>query len=149
MSLCGLLRSGVCGVVIAIICCSCNINPNSVAVADVSRSGWVEQIDLVYDNQDTSALYDMGVVLRLSSGFQAKMLQLNMVIVTPDSLRYEERVALPVTVGQWHKEAESKEIVLPYRQNVHLARQGVYGVSITPEGSVVGVEAAGVIFEKR
>jgi hypothetical protein len=118
-------------------------------MADVNRNGWSEQVDVCYDNRDTSSLYDMSIALRVGNRFQAKELPLHVVFVTPDSLRYEERVVLPVKAAPLQDDSRRVEILVPYRRDVRLASSGIYGVSITPECSVVGIEAIGVVFENR
>ena len=77
-------------VVIVATCWGCGVSPLVVSMADVNRNGWSEQVDVCYDNRDTSSLYDMSIALRVGNRFQAKELPLHVVFVTPDSLRYEE-----------------------------------------------------------
>ena len=136
-------------VVIVATCWGCGVSPVVVSMADVNRNGWSEQVDVCYDNHDTSSLYDMSIALRVGNRFQAKELPLHVVFVTPDSLRYEERVVLPVKAAPLQGDSRRVEILVPYRRDVRLASRGIYGVSITPECSVVGIEAIGVVFENR
>ena len=134
-------------IIIAVVFCGCSLTQPRVAMGDVSRSGWSEQIDVVYNNRDTSSLCDMNVALRLGVDFASKQLPLHIVIVTPDSLRYEESVVLPVDVELDENRLGSVEVTVPYRKNVHLDRVGRYGLSITPECDIVGIEAVGIMFD--
>ena len=63
--------------------------------------------------------------------------------LTPDSLRFEECVCLHIPDTE-HPAALVREAVIPYRQRVCLAREGVYRFSVTPLRTVRGVEAAGI-----
>ena len=134
-------------IIIAVVFCGCSLTQPRVAMDDVSRSGWSEQIDVVYNNQDTTSLCDMNVALRLGHGFSSEQLPLHIVIVTPDSLRYEESVTLPIDVELGEDNLGSVEAIVPYRKNVHLDRMGLYGFSITPEREIVGIEAVGIMFD--
>lgn len=127
----------------------CRMAECNVVMADVDIDDWSDEATISYINQEDATYYDLNITLHVNRRFKAHELELEITTMTPDSLRYSERVTLPVNVTWDNPSVATCDVELPYRQNVHLRRKGVYNMVITPQQSVVGVEAAGVNFQKK
>ena len=102
-----------------------------------------------YTNNDTEHNYDLSLVLHINRRFTAKQLDVEIVTMTPDSLRYGERVSLPVNFKWESPTTPMTDVAIPYREDVHLRCKGEYKVTITPLNDVVGVAAAGINFQPQ
>lgn len=127
----------------------CRMAECNVVMADVDIDDWSDETTISYINQEDATDYDLNITLHVNRRFEAHELELEITTMTPDSLRYSERVTLPVNVTWDNPSVATCDVELPYRQNVHLRSKGVYNMVITPQQSVVGVEAAGVNFQKK
>ena len=90
---------------------------------------------------------DMSVMLHINRSFKAEEVELQITMLTPDSLRYTEQVTLPVKLYDKHGAMAAIDVELPYRQNVELRRKGAYIWQITPVEEITGVEAVGISFQ--
>ena len=129
-------------------CVACGMDPCRVAMTDVDSSRWDQPVTVAYENTDTTSLYDMSVVLHVSPRFDMEHISFDIEILSPDSMRMREQVALAVvdkdTVSA---DAYGKDVEAPYRRRVRLSRKGHYTVTLTPSEPVSDVEAAGVTFQ--
>lgn len=124
----------------------CRMVECNVKVVDVDTRLWSEKATVTFVNGDTTSMRDMNVMLHVNRTFEAERVQLEIGMLTPDSLRYCERVTLPVDI-EWGVNQQYIDVELPYRRNVHLAHEGEYIISLTPVTAVSGVEAAGINFQ--
>ena len=127
----------------------CRTTECSVVMEDVDINGWSDEINLSYTNNDTTNNYDLSLVLHVNRRFTAKQLDVEIVTMTPDSLRYGERVSLPVNFKWESPTTPMTDVAIPYREDVHLRCKGEYKVTITPLNDVVGVAAAGINFQPQ
>lgn len=127
----------------------CRIAECTVTMADVNIEGWDEEITVPYINKDTTVNYNLNFTLHVNRKFEATELDVEITTMTPDSLRYTERVILPVDVAWSNRTISTTDISIPYRHNVRLRRMGEYKITITPHRDVVGVEAAGINFQSQ
>lgn len=127
----------------------CRVSENNVVMADVDINDWNEEASISYTNKQTESNYDLSIMLHVNRRFKAKELELEITTMTPDSLRYSERVTLPVRFSWEQTSSATSDIDIPYRQSVTLRCEGEYKMVITPLQSVVGVEAAGVNFQMK
>lgn len=127
----------------------CRVSENNVVMADVDINDWNEEASISYTNKQTESNYDLSIMLHVNRRFKAKELELEITTMTPDSLRYSERVTLPVRFSWEQTSSATSDIDIPYRQSVTLRCEGVYKMVITPLQSIVGVEAAGVNFQMK
>ena len=127
----------------------CHVAESPVAMGDVSIDGWTEPVTVSYKNVNPDALRDLNVTLHVNRRFKAQNITLEISTFTPDSLRYQESVTLPVK-AQWpNTKATTIDIALPYRRDVRFSHEGEYTMILRPLQSVVGVEAAGINFEMK
>lgn len=119
------------------------VTPHRSAVCDVDPFAWSEAAEIAYANADTLTRYDAALFLRCNGRFTEDTLTVRVATLTPDSLRFVECVCLHIPDTE-HPAALVREAVIPYRQRVCLAREGVYRFSVTPLRTVRGVEAAGI-----
>lgn len=134
-------------VVCLAMCVACGIDQCRVAMTDVDSGSWDDTITVSYENIDTTAVYDLSVVLHVSHDFDLPELPLNIEILTPDSMRLREDVTLATAAIESSEISYSKDVEAPYRRSIRLYRQGIYTISITPREPVAGVESAGVTFQ--
>lgn len=127
----------------------CRVSENNVVMTDVDINDWNEEASISYTNKQTESNYDLSIMLHVNRRFKAKELELEITTMTPDSLRYSERVTLPVRFSWEQTSSATSDIDIPYRQSVTLRCEGVYKMVITPLQSIVGVEAAGVNFQMK
>lgn len=113
------------------------------AVCDVDPHGWSVSAEISYTNSDTLTLRDAALFLRCNERLKEDTLTVRIATITPDSLRFEESLQLeiPRTRGA---AALTREVVIPYRHHVRLARTGDYRFRITPVRTVRGIEAVGI-----
>ncbi len=127
----------------------CRMSECNVVMADVDIDNWSDETELSYVNQQTVQNYDLSLMLHVNRRFRAEQLEVEVTMLTPDSLRYSERVVLPVEFSWEDTTTPTTDIALPYRTDVNLRCEGEYKMVITPQHSVVGVEAAGINFQMK
>ena len=133
----------------ALLFTQCRISECQVVMADVDVDGWSDEITLLHINQDTTSRYTLNLALHVNRLFKAKELDVEITTMTPDSLRYTEHVTIPLN-SPWSTETEATtDIVIPYRQDVHLRCLGEYKIMLAPQQDIVGVEAAGINFQPQ
>jgi hypothetical protein len=89
----------------------------------------------------------MSVMLHINRSFKAEEVELQITMLTPDSLRYTEQVTLPIKLNDKRGAMAATDLELPYRHNVELRRKGEYVWQITPVEEIAGVEAVGISFQ--
>ena len=130
----------------AIIITACNIEPDKVVMCDVHRASWRDAATIAYDNTSIERC-DMSVMLHINRSFKAEEVELQITMLTPDSLRYTEQVTLPIKLNDKRGAMAATDLELPYRHNVELRRKGEYVWQITPVEEITGVEAVGISFQ--
>ncbi len=145
----GVLRLALMAMLAIVFLGSCGVSESVVAMGDVSLEGWVEPVNITYENSDTSSLLDMDVTLHVNRRFDASSIALEITTLTPDSLHYSESVTLPVRVHWASNRAKTTDIEIPYRRNVQFTHKGEYYISLSPLQDVAGIEAAGITFQMK
>lgn len=126
---------------------ACGTEPCRVTMTDVDSGHWEKDATVVYDNTDTSTLFDLTIILHVKPDFEQRQLPLDIEILSPDSLRVRERLNLAVLDGHAAPSASyGRDVEIPYRQRIRLRREGAYTIRITPRQAISGVESAGVAF---
>lgn len=118
-------------------------SPRLSVVTDVDSRSWERPADIILENTDTTTLRDVTIFLRSNRRFEADSLPLHLLILTPDSLRYEERLTLRPG-RQQVSAALMAESEIPYRRRVIFRRAGQYRIIITPGQPIQGMEAIGI-----
>ncbi len=132
--------------VATVICTQCRMADCSVRIVDVNTDMWDDEATITFVNNDTAAMRNLDLILHVNKDFDADSISLDITVFTPDSLRYRERVALPVN-ARWNADMRQVDIEVPYRRNVVFAHEGKYTINMTPVAGVSGVEAAGINFQ--
>lgn len=92
-------------------------------VADVGPGGW--PVEVVYENQDTTSLRTLSLLVRLRTDFGYDRLDLVVETVTPDNLHWTDTVV--VVPGELEVVSFTyRDIKTPYRSAVVLDRPGAY-----------------------
>lgn len=139
---------------IAFVLAGCGMPDNVVRYTDVNVVEWQEEAVVEYENEydnksDEARLCDMDMLFHVNRHFVADTLDVRITTITPDSLRYTERLYIPVRV-EWSKATEySADVLVPYRRNVTFDKQGVYVIGIEPVVAVSGVESVGINFQMK
>lgn len=119
------------------------LSPHQSTAIDVDPVAWSTPAELVLTNTDTVTLRDLQLFLRCNDRFAEDSFTVRIVVLTPDSLRFEE--SLPVDIPRTDSPAAiAREQIVPYRRSVRFARSGDYRLRITPQRPLRGVEAVGV-----
>lgn len=125
----------------------CNAPRNVVLFDDVNLGEWREPAEVVLHHQQGRSVGDMSILLHVNHNFSADTIGVEVVVHTPDSLRYTERIVMPVTVEWGDDKNGFVDVEIPYRRDVSFAVEGDYLISLRPLRGVQGVEAAGVNFQ--
>lgn len=122
--------------------CGC-MSPHQATATDVNPLLWEGTAEIGFDNTDTLSLRDVSLFVRSNDRFAGDTIPLQIVFITPDSLRFEERFTLCAPRTEVAA-ALMSETQIPYRLRVQLAREGHYRMQITPLYPVRGIEAIGI-----
>lgn len=116
--------------------------PGRVAVAEIGGT-WAEPVELVLPNDDTTGCYDWQLFVRCDDRSTTECFTLQITVLSPDSLRFSESVAV-----QLPPEAAPapllREVAVDYRRRVRLSARGNYRVRIAPQQPVEGIAAVGI-----
>lgn len=136
-------------VAVAVLAVGCMARVDSV-VASVDPAGWYggERKTLLYTNDDTLSLRTLKIVLRYDKRFTGCDLRLDVTVLTPDSLRAEERIEIAVPPRRGDATRDS-ETIQPFRMHARLAAEGDYRFEIAPAVGVEGVTAVGIEISKE
>ena len=139
----------LCGLV-ALLCVQCSKTELMVAMTDVNVRSWSDEATIEHENKDTSNQYDLDIVLHINDRFAANEVELEITMLSPDSLRCTEQVTISVNSQRPDvPTAQAADITLPYRRDTKLSSKGNYIFRIKPLKPIVGVEAAGVHFQAQ
>lgn len=133
-------------VAVAAIFTAC-LAPQNATMVGVDVRLWSNEASVKVENNDTLSLRNLNIAVRYNDNFKATELPLKIVIIAPDSSRYEEIIKLPLhhpTTALTVATTES----LPYRSKVQLSQRGSYYISFEPLRQIRGVEAIGVEFRE-
>ena len=139
-----------CVVVMALVVGSmsgCNSERNIVAMADVNISQWAEPITVTLKNEQAESVGELTIVLHVNRNFKAKQVEMEIVSMTADHLRYSEKITATPTVEWPVPTAQSVDIEIPYRHNVLMRKAGSYNYTIKPLTPLQGVEAVGISYK--
>ena len=130
-------------VVVALAFLAGCITPETSQMAGVSMHSWSEAVSVSYINNDSLIVRNLNIAMRYNNHFKRRALPIKIVVMTPDSLYFEDSITLyPRHPRQILGMATVES--LPYRANVLLNRRGPYTFTIEPYDEVKGVEAIGV-----
>lgn len=119
-------------------------------VADIDPTGWHTDAPatVAVMNTDTVAVYDIAILVRVDNTLVLQMLPIVIRTTTPDLIRFEETLNLPLMPLAPMKE-DYYEMTIPYRSDVVLDRAGKYTFEIsTRTDGVRGVWGIGIIMKK-
>lgn len=131
----------------AVVFTQCNVPTNTILFQDVNLQEWQEPAEVVFHNGKANFVGDLSVVLHVNHTFCADTVGVEVVVCTPDSLRFAESVTMPVSVEWGDDKNGFVDLAIPYRRDVRFAVEGDYIVTLRPLSALRGVEAAGVNFQ--
>lgn len=131
-------------IIAAMLLMGCLAEIDSVATS-VDPSGWYsgQPKMLAFDNSDTTALNTMSLIVKYNKQLTTNNLQLNIKVLTPDSLTMTETVEVSVPTRRGDV-SRSTVAVEPFRCHAQLARMGIYRFEIEPTHPIFGVTGIGV-----
>ena len=129
-------------VLAALFATGCGPHTQSEAV-DFAAGMWTAAAVSAVAYPDTGNQRDLPPVTRRHMRFMADSLPLQVMVLSPDSLRYEEHVTLRPVPGR-HPAALNRVCEWPYRTRVRLTDTGDYRVVIRPVTPQQGIEAVGI-----
>ena len=132
-----------------LLCVQCGIAEYEVVMTDVDSHNWEDSATITYENSDTEQSRSLAIMLHVNRQFEADGVELEITTFTPDSLRYSEKVALPVDIVWPNRVVDATDVELPYRRGVNLRHKGEYKITITPRQPIKGVVAAGINFKSQ
>lgn len=125
----------------------CKGEQRIVAMQDVDIAQWSEPAMVTLKNEQPQSEGELMIVLHVNRHFKAEQVELEVVSMTADSLRFSETVSTGIKVDWPVVTAQSTDIEIPYRHNVTMRKAGQYNYSITPTTALVGVESVGMSFK--
>ena len=140
---------GIAGAAVAAALSYGCMTPTQAVVDDVDLYDWQreqegeEGVCVNIENGDTATLRDLSLIVRFNRLFKADTLHLELCIETPDSMRYTETVAFPISHPRRAAALRTVDEI-PYRSRTVLDRMGTYRITLTPVRPVEGIEAAGI-----
>lgn len=126
----------------ALLAAGC-IVPYEAAVTDVDPRSWSAPAVVQFENIDTASMRDVRIFVRCNARFDADSVPLRIVVLTPDSLRFEEPFTLRIA-SRKSPAALMRHAETTYRKHTVLDRAGTYRFVITPQYPVRGIEAVGI-----
>lgn len=120
-------------------------------VADVDPRGWRTDAPatITFLNGDTAAMYDMVLLVRVDNTFSSRTLPVVIRTITPDSVRFEEKLNLPLKPPTILKD-DFYEAVIPYRSDMTLGRTGKYTFEIsTRADGISGIWGIGISMKTK
>lgn len=130
------------GVLAGLLSAGCLAHTQCAAV-DVDAREWSRPAFITFTNADTVTLRDLRLFFRCNERFSADTLPLRVMLLSPDSLRCEERIVLHPVRNELPA-ARTRICELPYRSRVQLTDTGSYRLIIGPETPQRGIEAVGI-----
>ena len=139
---------GVVTMLFVVVCAiSCSNEQNIVAMTDVNLTEWDKPITVSLLSEQAESEGDLTIVLHVNRNFKAKQVELEIVSMTADSLRYTERITSEPQIVWPAATAQSVDVEIPYRHRVMMRKAGPYSYTITPLSPLRGVESAGMSFK--
>lgn len=129
-------------VLAALFATGCGPHTQSEAV-DVDAGMWNAPAVIELANTDTVTLRDLHLFVRCNERFEADSLPLRVMLLSPDSLRFEERFVLRTERSELPA-ARSRVCEAPFRSRVVLPDTGRYRLVIAPATPQRGIEAVGI-----
>ncbi len=131
-------------VLLAILATSCVEKPIGAVVVDTPRGMWHEGegVSVVYENMDTTSLYNLGVVLRREAGEAEESVRLSVAAVSPSGVRFESEVVVPAVAR--HSGGSFAESAGEWVEDARFGEVGEYNFTLTPTKDLKGVWTAGV-----
>lgn len=127
----------------------CRVRENTILMQSVDMRNWSNPVSVTYHNSDTTSLRNLSLTLHVNRLYEEEQIDVEVCMMSPDSLRYTELIALP-TYPQWANPATlTTDVEVPYREGVKLRCEGEYIVTITPHRTMRGVEAVGMNFKSN
>ena len=127
----------------------CGVTECEVVMTDVDAQCWDDSATISYQNSNTDVQRNLSVMLHINRHFDSNDIALEITTCTPDSLRYSEKVLLPIKVEWANGVVDATDVELPYRRGANLRHKGEYKITITPKHPVKGVVAAGINFNSQ
>lgn len=131
-------------IIVAAMLVGCLAEIDSAATS-VDPAGWYsgQPKTLAFTNADTTALNTMSVIVKYDKRLTDTRLQLNIKVITPDSLTLSEQVevAVPMRRGDVSRSTIAVE---PFRRHAQLHKEGVYHFEIEPSQAIFGVSGIGI-----
>ncbi|MCD8072857.1 MAG: gliding motility lipoprotein GldH [Alistipes sp.] len=121
------------------------ISTHTERVVDVDPYGWFPYDTLWVEspNRDTTSLRSLWVIARYNRDIRLDSIGISITTVTPDSLRFTERIRLDLTSTGVLKNGHYESII-PYRDSSRLSRPGTYRFGFAPTEMYRGVTAIGI-----
>ena len=131
-------------VAVAMAVVACSERPVGAVSVDTPRSVWHtgESVEVRYDNSDTLALYNVGVVARQQTNDHSGAIPLSVVVTTPSGVTYGGEVIL--TPNGRNKGGSFVELSAEWVESARLGERGEYVFVFVPQSDLVGVWNVGV-----
>lgn len=126
----------------------CGAPRHKIIYADVNMREWIEPAEVVLAHKGSAVSGNLSLALHINSTFTADTLSFEIIVKTPDSLRYAEQIKFPVEMETSCDSARVEDLLIPYRRNVRFEVAGDYIITLRPLVPLRGVEAAGVNFQE-
>lgn len=118
------------------------------ALCYTNPRGWSEDARIEYNNSDTLSLRDLSFFVRLNTATERCELPVTIRIEAPDSTFATERCVWHLATERGSSPTATIERI-GYRTECQLTQHGKYRFIVAPDRPVRGVEAVGIIIEKR
>lgn len=134
---------------IALLATACVERPVGAVVVDTPRVVWGagESVGVAYENGDTTALYNVGVVLRREAAEAVEGVALAVEVVSPSGVRFASPVVIPAV--ERHSGGSFAESSGEWVESARFGEVGEYLFTLTPTKDLKGVWTAGVKVEKK
>lgn len=131
-------------VAVAMAVVACSERPVGAVIVDTPRSVWHtgESVEVRYDNSDTLALYNVGVVARQQTNDHSGAFPLRVAVTTPSGVVYGGEVIL--TPNGRNKGGSFVELSAEWVESAQLGESGEYVFVFVPQSDLVGVWNVGV-----
>lgn len=131
-------------VAVAVVAVACSERPVGAVIVDTPRSVWHtgESVEVRYDNSDTLALYNVGVVARQQTNDHSGAFPLSVVVTTPSGVVYGGEVIL--TPNGRNKGGSFVELSAEWVESARLGESGEYVFALAPQCDLSGVWSVGV-----
>lgn len=129
---------------IAFLATACAERPVGAVVVDTPRVLWGagEGVSVAYECDDTTALYNVGVVLRREAAEAEEGVTLAVEVVSPSGVRFASPVVLPAV--ERHSGGSFAESSGEWVESARFGEMGEYIFTLTPTKDLKGVWTAGV-----